>query len=612
MRFVSRSSLFLFLCMAACTNVHQATKRYRALSFDDLLLVAPADWTSSETIGAFIDHKRANGIEVTVHAVDLSLSADKRLESVRDALRRHDPGQDSVTAVLILGDLEMIPAGPWHLEGVEQPIYSDMPITITHENAPGLEDEVGWRDLEGHFETLPSHVVGRIPFEDPGLVDMALASSMRYEQGASDRKTDALFAASAWGPPLAVGIIVGGARDSLTEKGWHAVVHGVDGSPDEVLGGAEYLVLGNEDDDTRETFVATGLRVSMEAPLQEPLDQVPEHVNGLSFSTIQPEADHPHVHLRVTCFVPFDEELDTRPTMSLVGRNKADELRKLLRPTIRRLADALVQEMGELSSASLRIATAGITIVRSSATNDHGCTCGATWSHGRCDACGAGFTPMRERLRLDTLDDFCNRHFGGTIPAKSGLERNGITRAWAQDSPALVYTIGHGGRFSNGWESTLQFVISTISIAAESLEVRSREPSFEFKVGEEIDPITPTEPAVLFATGCAVAAPGDPLLRELFTDRWIVAYLGATTTVGPYPIIASTNAESHFARYLGGGLPLGLAGHATLAGYLNDARLDPTLYVPPGTIEGMRTNLASYILYGDPTLTLPRAGLEKQ
>lgn len=605
--FASRFGVMLLLASSACTNVHRYARSYGELSFDELLVVTPSEWSDREALEAFVDHKRANGFEVTILPVDLSMNAPVRLEHVRDQLRQHAPTEGAATAVLILGDLEMIPAGPWSVEGVTEKIYSDVPVTITHENAPALDESVQWEDLEGQFETHPAHVVGRIPFGDPQLVDSVLASSMHYEQLASERKENALFAAAPWGPPLAVGIIVDGARDAMTERGWDAVMYGADGSPDRQLGGPAYITLSHVQDRTRETLVICGLRVSMRVSLQEPLDRLPEARDGLSWSMIESDAKPAEMSIQVTGFVPFSDELDSMSTISLVQDRRTDQLQKLAQSTIARLLDALAGELGRIPKATLAFSTAGVTIKRMHEPTARSCTCNETWSNGRCDGCGAEFTSIRETMRLDTVADFRKRHADGTIPRKSQVEMNGITSAWVRTSPALVYTIGHGGRFSNGWESTLQFVVSTTSIAAESLAVRARESSFEFKVGEELQPTAPTEPAVLFATGCAIAAPGDPLLRELFVDRWIVAYLGATMTVGPYPILASTNAESHIARYLSRGLPLGLAGHATLAGYLNDARLDPTLYLVPGVIEGMRTNLASYILFGDPTLSLPSA-----
>ena len=610
MRLLCTVFLLLPICFGACTNVHRTTKEYKALAFQDFLLVAPSDWTDRDTVRKFIEHKERSGFQVTVVPINVQLGAQERFDQVRSALRQHIPQERSAVAALILGDFQLIPAGPWQLEGVQERIYSDVPVAITQDNAPALDDEVQWQDLEGHFDQMPAHLIGRIPYADPTLVDTVLVSSMRYENGARARKVSAVFAAPRWGPPFAIGVIIDGAHDAMVDFGWDSEVYGVDGTPDFPLHTSDYLLLSHEENGRGETFIACGGLFTLVLSASEPVRQLPEDGQGLtwSFETTQGKTEQDQVS--VSCFALFPENFNFSTSSMKSEIASEGPLRDFVLGVTAPVLFKAQQILGPVELDSLVFRTAGITIVRSHMSNERTCTCGTHWGNGRCSSCGVSFSSIREKIQLDTQDKFSQRNFDKASHTEYVMVQDGITDVWVEQSPDLVYTVGHGGRVLSGWESTLQTVVSTPSIAVASLKSATQEESFTFKVGKELQPISPANPAVLFATGCAVAAPGDPLLRELFTDRWIAAYLGATTTVGPYPILPATDAESNIARYLGGGLPLGLAGHATRAGYLNDARIDPTLYFVPGMIEGMRTNLASYILYGDPTLKLPTTDQE--
>jgi hypothetical protein len=188
------------------------------------------------------------------------------------------------------------------------------------------------------------------------------------------------------------------------------------------------------------------------------------------------------------------------------------------------------------------------------------------------------------------------------------LTPKGIASLWRERSPRLVYSVAHGGRLpsnTDGVASMLDGTISTPAMFTLAIDDCVEEHGGEVVQGSPLTIPTPESPAIFASTGCQLAAPGDPLIEQLFRSGWIAAYCGSTEINEPNPLIPSIRAESNAAAFMASGLPIALAGHATLRHYLAESRSDPSLYLMPGSREGMLTNLASYTVLGDPTLVLP-------
>jgi len=159
-----------------------------------------------------------------------------------------------------------------------------------------------------------------------------------------------------------------------------------------------------------------------------------------------------------------------------------------------------------------------------------------------------------------------------------------LTR-WAELSPRVVYAIAHASIFRGGVGKDL--------VDGDNMRALDLDPMAS---------IGPASPAIFVSTGCLTGYPGNTAIVELFRRGWIAGFVGCTIENGPSPLIPAVRAEVNIAYFLARGLPLGLAVQATKEAYASESLRAPGHWFFPSTRRLKRSNLLSYVIYGDPSL----------
>ncbi len=180
--------------------------------------------------------------------------------------------------------------------------------------------------------------------------------------------------------------------------------------------------------------------------------------------------------------------------------------------------------------------------------------------------------------------------YGSTLqPARvSELVSTDFVERWVEREPALVYLLAHA---NSGLHSMGRALLGTSVLAG-----------WDARAGGAR---APQRPALLLASGCAIGDPAEPLLRELFARGFVAACAASTAENGPLPLGPALDAERDVAAFLAQGAPLGSAAAWTKRVYDRAARRTLSWWLWPFAREIWATNLASYVVYGDPALALP-------
>jgi len=204
----------------------------------------------------------------------------------------------------------------------------------------------------------------------------------------------------------------------------------------------------------------------------------------------------------------------------------------------------------------------------------------------------------RQRQALEVLMGSASQDFR---PLDSKLRFMGH---WSRASPSLVYVLSHSHFWGTDhldkiiehlFEPSFPRLIGEYLIDTENLETLSSTHGSSW--GQ------PERPAVFVTTGCDVGHPDNPIHGELFVNTWIAAFIAATESSGPIPLTPAINAEVNIARFIGEGLPIGIAVKAVRECYRDQSPWAMTYWLYPSA-RLFRVNLFSYVLYGDPTLRL--------
>lgn len=143
--YVPSSLAGIALCMAAATLLatvvvtilfkHQSLERhiddYRQVKPKRFLLVMPQGRELLPCVVDFIAFKRGQGFTVDVLTFDTaSLSPRERCLFVQTCLAEQQPPRREHAFLLFLASNDELPMGPWKIQGVEQPIISDLPLLV--------------------------------------------------------------------------------------------------------------------------------------------------------------------------------------------------------------------------------------------------------------------------------------------------------------------------------------------------------------------------------------------------------------------------------------------------------------------------------------------------
>ncbi len=185
--------------------------------------------------------------------------------------------------------------------------------------------------------------------------------------------------------------------------------------------------------------------------------------------------------------------------------------------------------------------------------------------------------PCEERFQRE--DIMVTNSFGKRFPVEISFPRR-----WQNESPDLVYLISHGSFWG------MDPYIDVNQLAA-----------FDQHFGETV---RPEHPAILVTTGCGAGNPNSLILKELFRRGWICGFLGSTENNGPWPLAPAISAEINLARFLGNGSSVSAAVQGLKECFWDHSRWSPTYWFLPFARRIARTNILSYVYYGDPTLRL--------
>lgn len=159
---------------------------------------------------------------------------------------------------------------------------------------------------------------------------------------------------------------------------------------------------------------------------------------------------------------------------------------------------------------------------------------------------------------------------------------------WVERAPALVYLLAHA---SANLHSMGRALLGTSVLAG-----------WDTRAGPGP---APPRPALLLASGCSIGQPDEPLVRELFARGFVAACAASTAVNGPLPLGPTLDAQRDVASFLAQGASLGLAVELVKQSYDRAARRTITWWVWPFARKIWAMNLASYVVYGDPSLALP-------
>ncbi len=114
----------------------------------------------------------------------------------------------------------------------------------------------------------------------------------------------------------------------------------------------------------------------------------------------------------------------------------------------------------------------------------------------------------------------------------------------------------------------------------------------------------PAHPAISFFSGCMTGRSNTPFQARLFREGWVCAYVSSTETVSPSPLSAGYRVQVNLGKFVGAGLPLGLAVRGLQTSYLDQARSTLGYIFSPGVTHDMARNLLAFTLYGDPSIPI--------
>jgi hypothetical protein len=176
-----------------------------------------------------------------------------------------------------------------------------------------------------------------------------------------------------------------------------------------------------------------------------------------------------------------------------------------------------------------------------------------------------------------------------------GADMQFISR-WSRGHPQVAYTITHSGRMLGEFGGKPVHGQGHYLISAAAYEVIADRHA-EYR--------PPTSPAIFVTTGCSTGSPDNGLIDILFANGWIAGFIGSTTVNGPLPFLPAIGAEINIAQCLGRGMPLGLAVRATEKTYYDQSYGPLACFMDEKTRNMIASNIISYVIYGDPSLTCP-------
>ncbi|MBL9141411.1 MAG: hypothetical protein JNK53_06045 [Phycisphaerae bacterium] len=220
-------ALIAALALAGCTTTVPVAEQTLAARPAAWLAVVPRQVAATPAFTRLAAARRAE-YEVTVVEYDpASGTPAQRLALVQSAIASATrTATDGVHGfVFIVGSPNAIPMGPWEFEGVAQAIYTDLPLSAALDTSSG---RIGSADWHAALTAAPKWVVGRLPYDDPGVVGAALQGSLAHMGRSTSTSGHALLAATG----VAEGWAMAAARGQIQRDGWSAELAGATGSCD--------------------------------------------------------------------------------------------------------------------------------------------------------------------------------------------------------------------------------------------------------------------------------------------------------------------------------------------------------------------------------------------
>lgn len=216
--------------------------------------------------------------------------------------------------------------------------------------------------------------------------------------------------------------------------------------------------------------------------------------------------------------------------------------------------------------------------------------------------------PPRDRSLDENTGRITRRGDGGEVLFSRPVHF-GFLSCWAAEAPRLVYLISHASGLNvevSGQEGTTNEKENLVGAGQKLIEPLAFLSYGDAGILEQLGtPAAPATPALLLTTGCTTGHPDNPLLSDLTLNGWVASMCTSTHRSGPIPLLAALRAERCAPRYLSEGLSVGLAQQATLNAFLTDSMRDPTGWLlSPWSWNQRAVNVLSYVVYGDPSLTL--------
>jgi hypothetical protein len=198
---------------------------------------------------------------------------------------------------------------------------------------------------------------------------------------------------------------------------------------------------------------------------------------------------------------------------------------------------------------------------------------------------------------------------------------------WSHLAPRIVYTCSHGGTGVPLNASTRDLLfespgkLHSSEHFAQMSVIKELDRHSRVKVGDRLasDGIlesftawaakqgleaSPAHPAISFFSGCSTGRPNTPFQARLFREGWICAYVSSTESVSPSPLSAGYRVQVNLGKFVGEGLPLGLAVRGLQASYLDQSRATLGYLFSSDVTHNMARNLLAFTIYGDPSIPI--------
>ena len=229
---ISVGATALLLGLGSCHSIDPYLDRCREVKPTGYVVVAPASRFELPCVKSLLERRSASGLRLSRIRFDADAPVEERWKHVNAALQAVRPKDGETAYVLFLASGEELPCGPWKIEGLDDPIESDIPLLLGRTNQNDAVDQAAWSSaFDGTFPWIP----GRIPLTDPAALGAVLSPAGDVRRP-SDESPLALLGAERFAVWWDTSIIMSRARVPLEHAGFRTITYAEDWPCDLELG----------------------------------------------------------------------------------------------------------------------------------------------------------------------------------------------------------------------------------------------------------------------------------------------------------------------------------------------------------------------------------------